>query len=134
MGAAIFHDETLLLLRRIDDFPGLWELPGGSVEVGERLEEALRREVREETGLSVEIGHPFHASMFQADGEEGTRVTVVAIEFLCRVTEGARVRLSPLEHDAFAWVRPENLTGYRLVPEFVTAVDGAFRAHLRENA
>ena len=129
MGAAIFHRDSLLLLRRIPDFPGLWELPGGSVEEGETLEDALRREIREETGLEVRIGRPFHASTFEAEGREGRRVTVVAIEFLCESPSAEGVRLSPSEHDALAWVRREDVAEYRLVPGFVPVVPESFRIH-----
>ena len=128
VGAAIFCEGSLLLVRRIPDFPGSWELPGGSVEDGEKLEDALLREVREETGLSVRIGRPFFASTFEARGPEG-RVTIVAIEFLCSLLVRAPIRLSPEEHDEFAWVRAQDLTNYPLVPAFVNAVPAAFRVH-----
>jgi len=129
VGAAIFHDGCLLLLRRVADFPGLWELPGGSVEEGEGLEDALRREVEEETGLDVSVGPPFDVSTFEAEGHEGNRVTVVAIEFLCATPSRGPVRLSPTEHDGFGWVRRQDVGSYRLVPGFVRAVPEAFRAH-----
>lgn len=129
VGAAVFREDSLLLLRRVADFPGRWELPGGSVEEGEGLEEALLREVREETGLAVTVGRPFHVSTFEADGEEGQRVTVVAVEFLCATPTYEPVRLSPEEHDRFAWVRREDLGGYRLVPGFVPTIPEAFRVH-----
>ena len=128
MGAAIFHEEAVLLLRRVPDFPGRWELPGGSVEEGETLEAALLREVREETGLTVRVGRPFYASTFEADGQEGGRVTVVAIEFLCSVPSREAVRLSPDEHDGFAWAREEEGVGFPIVPGFREVIPEAFRA------
>ncbi len=127
VGAAIFHEGAVLLLRRVPDFPGLWELPGGSVESGETLGAALAREILEETGLSVRTGLPFHASTFEADAAEGGRVTVVAVEYLCEAKSRGPVRLSPSEHDGFAWVRRRDLSKYPLVPAFVPVVPEAFR-------
>ena len=57
VGAIIRHDDRLVLIRR-DQEParGYWTFPGGAVELGEPLEDAVRREVLEETGLQVELG------------------------------------------------------------------------------
>lgn len=49
------QDQVLLIRRLNPPRAGHWSLPGGRVERGERLEDALRREIREETGLEVEI-------------------------------------------------------------------------------
>lgn len=63
-GALIQYEDAILLLRRARDFRGvntglgLWEPPGGAVEPGEKIEEALRREVREETGILVGDDEP----------------------------------------------------------------------------
>lgn len=51
--ALIFHEGHILLGHRRD--VDWWNLPGGGMEVGETVDEALRREVREETGLDVEV-------------------------------------------------------------------------------
>jgi len=58
VGAVIWRGRSQLLLARRNKPPrmGEWSLPGGRVEVGETLREALAREVREETGLEIEIG------------------------------------------------------------------------------
>ncbi|MDX1660129.1 MAG: NUDIX domain-containing protein [Nitriliruptorales bacterium] len=58
VGAVIRDDEGRLLVVQRGHAPaeGRWTLPGGRLEPGERLEDALRREVSEETGLAVEVG------------------------------------------------------------------------------
>jgi mutator protein MutT len=47
--------EILLLKRRKEPFVGIWVMPGGSIEFGESLEEALEREIREETNIDVKF-------------------------------------------------------------------------------
>lgn len=57
VAAAIFDEsgDNVLLIKRRDN--GKWEPPGGVLELEETIEEGLRREVREETGAEIEIGH-----------------------------------------------------------------------------
>jgi ADP-ribose pyrophosphatase YjhB (NUDIX family) len=56
VGAIVVEDGRLLMVRRAHDpGAGLWSLPGGRVEHGEYLVDALRREVAEETGLDVDV-------------------------------------------------------------------------------
>jgi len=60
VGALIVNERGELFLARRGPLAknerGLWEFPGGSVEYGERLEDALKREIREEYGLEIEVG------------------------------------------------------------------------------
>jgi len=57
VGGIIFHDRSVLLVKRAQE-PGLgqWSLPGGAVELGETLVDALRREILEEVSIEIEIG------------------------------------------------------------------------------
>ncbi|MDH3295287.1 MAG: NUDIX domain-containing protein [Acidimicrobiia bacterium] len=57
VGAVVIADQHLLLIERgRPPSVGLWTVPGGRVEAGERLEDAVQREVAEETGLAVSCG------------------------------------------------------------------------------
>ena len=77
VGAVIVDGDRVLLVKRAHEpLKGEWSLPGGAVEVGESLEAALVREVREETCLDVtvgpvvEAGEALHAAVVREVGEE----------------------------------------------------------------
>jgi 8-oxo-dGTP diphosphatase len=56
VGAVIIHDDKMLMIRRgKEPGKGLWSIPGGRVEHGEYLTDALQREVKEETDLDVSV-------------------------------------------------------------------------------
>ena len=57
VGAVIVQDgKVLVVKRKYEPLAGRWSLPGGTLELGETLEEGVAREMREETGLEVEVG------------------------------------------------------------------------------
>lgn len=89
---------VLLLHRTAEDYlGGLWELPSGGVDAGETLTEALRREVREETGLSVTAVDDYlgHFDYLSKSGKKTRQFNFTA------AATGQTVRLS--EHDAHEW-------------------------------
>ena len=90
VGALILDGDRLLLVERgKEPLTGYWSLPGGAVETGERLEEAMRREVQEETGLLVRvesIATVFERIMPDASGV--CEYHYVLIDFICRVEGG----------------------------------------------
>jgi len=121
VGAAIVRDGQVLLIKRAQPpLQGAWSLPGGRVELGETLLEALAREVFEETGLDVAIG-PVVEVLDRIDRTAGGEIAshYVIIDFACRVESGELVCGSDAA-DA-RWARIDELSSLRVTPE-ATAV------------
>ncbi|MHA2610013.1 MAG: NUDIX domain-containing protein [bacterium JZ-2024 1] len=76
---------VVLVQRKNPPFEGMWALPGGFVEYGERVEDAVLREVYEETGLKVRLEH--FIGVF-SDPERDPRGHTVSLAFLCSPVEG----------------------------------------------
>jgi len=89
---------------------GRWQAVGGRLEKGEKLEDGLRRETKEETGITeLEVGKVVHVDEWFAK-PEGELVHIVALFFSC-MTNSEEVILSD-EHEAYAWVDASNLDAY----------------------
>jgi len=114
VGAVIIERSRVLLVERGQPpQQGQWSLPGGLLEVGERLEEAVRREVREETGLEVEVlslAGVFERIVPDAGGRP--EYHYVLLDYLCRPCGGALRPSSDVT--AAAWVSPVELPQYPL--------------------
>ena len=84
------HNDRVLLIRRgTPPLLGEWSLPGGVLECGETLREAVAREAREETGLVVEAGEMLGVyERVIRDDERRVRYHYVLLDFLCRVVGG----------------------------------------------
>jgi 8-oxo-dGTP diphosphatase len=90
VGAIIFDAQRVLtILRKHAPMQGEWSLPGGVVEVGETLEDGIKREVLEETGLTVEPTATVGVFDRIAHDEVGrVQFHYVLVDYLCRVTGG----------------------------------------------
>ncbi len=106
VGAVIWIDGGVLLLRRRnDDFlGGLTELPSGRVDLGESLLEALEREVKEETNLSISRVNKY-LSTFDYASASGKRAR--QFTFLVETEPGAVV-IDPDEHDRYLIISPSD--------------------------
>ncbi|WP_027660902.1 NUDIX hydrolase [Salinispora fenicalii] len=100
VGAVVAEDDAVLLLQRpADDFMGgIFELPSGKVEHGEALDDALRREVAEETGLTVADINEYLGSF---DYTSGSGKKTRQFTFAVAVGTTEPVRLT--EHDSYQW-------------------------------
>lgn len=116
VGAVVFRgDEVLLIERGKEPLKGWWTLPGGMVEVGEKLEAAVMREVLEETGLSVKpkgVAAIFERIM--PDEEGRTEYHYVIIDYLCELEGGTLLAASDVA--AAEWVKVDELDRWEMAP------------------
>ena len=121
--ALIDADGRVLIAKRPQgkQLAGLWEFPGGKVDPGERPEDALIRELKEELGIDVNAAclAPF---VFASHGYESFHLLMPL--FLCRRWSGTVVAH---EHAALAWVKPNKLSDYPMPP-----ADAPLVAYLRD--
>lgn len=105
--AVIQNDQGKFLIVRENE---RWQGVGGRLEKGEKLEEGLRRETQEETGITdLTVGNVIHVDEWFSK-PEGELKHIVALFFLCR-SNTAEVVLSD-EHQEYAWITADELEKY----------------------
>ena len=126
VGAVIVHDDGRLFLAlrgpAAKNERGLWEFPGGSVEFGERLADALRREIFEEYRVEIEVGDLLDVvdHLLPDEGQHWVSPT-----FLCRVVCGEPLICEPGKCADIGWFAADE------VPAQLTLVTQANLAHYR---
>jgi len=118
-GALIVNDknETLLLKRtsKTRNEAGFWSKPGGGVEFGEKVEESLKRECKEELGVVIgEIKFlSFTDSIMKADNQHW-----VSLNYCAKIINGEPKNMEPEKHEEIKWFNldnlPENINEYTL--------------------
>jgi 8-oxo-dGTP diphosphatase len=101
--------------RPADHYAGLWEFPGGKVELGETPEEALRRELQEECDVDIEVGDLVAEVLHDHPGG-----AIRLLAFACTVRAGEP---RPVLCAALRWVKPEELRSYPMSPADLVVVD-----------
>jgi ADP-ribose pyrophosphatase YjhB (NUDIX family) len=116
VGAVIRKDGQVLLVQRgKEPRRGEWSIPGGAVEVGEKLTDAVQREVREECGLEIRLGDFLAAGDLIVPDDAGrVRYHYILIDFVADYAGGT---LQPSDDVMDArWVDPRELEAFGLHP------------------
>ncbi len=128
VGGVVISGGRVLLVRRAQEpLKGEWSIPGGLVDLGEALEEAVRRELVEETGLRVEpvgVLGVFDRILY---GEEAERVRYhyVLVDYLCRLVSGEPRAGS--DASEVCWASREEVPAYHLNKKTGAVVEKAFQ-------
>jgi len=114
VGAVVLDGDRVLLVKRGQaPLKGHWSLPGGAVEIGETLEQAVAREVLEETGLTIEVGPIVEVlDRISRDVEGRVEHHFVLVDFVARPLGGELEGAS--DADDAAWVFMADLVKYEV--------------------
>jgi len=117
MKAFVVYDGKVLILREAGTYQegtneGKYDVAGGRVKPGERFDDELKREIKEETGLDVKIGKPFAVSEWRPT-IHGEPYQIVATFFEC-FADTDKVVLSK-DHDQYLWIDPKEYKNYKII-------------------
>lgn len=131
IGIVVKNGKILVNKRNDTEKPelhGLWEFPGGGVEIGERVEESVIREVREESGYQVEIITQLrYVWTVQIKNPRSTHysIQIYLLPFICKIVGGDGV-VNDQEVLETAWVEPEKVIEYELIGENRKMYEGIY--------
>jgi 8-oxo-dGTP diphosphatase len=110
VAAAIYHDNQILIARRSSqqDFSGKWEFPGGKVEKGEIVQQALQREIKEELGCVIQVG-AFIAKSYVDIANKCIEMSL----FQATIVQGEP---KTIEHQELRWICVEELLQFQWAP------------------
>lgn len=131
-GVIVDRGRTVLIRRGTEPLLGQWSIPGGTIEIGETLEEAVRRELREETGLEVrvlELIELFDRIYLEngaptSQNKKKPRYHYVIADYLCELIGGEPRAASDVTDLAFA--REDELGKFHLTEKATSVMKKAF--------
>ncbi|MFH1286131.1 MAG: NUDIX domain-containing protein, partial [Candidatus Micrarchaeota archaeon] len=106
VGALIFNARGEVLLARSPKWANKWTIPGGHIELGERAEEALAREVKEEVGLEVEVGEFLMMQQAIYSKEYYKPRHFIFLDYVCKA-KSENVKVDGREMKEWKWVEPK---------------------------
>ncbi|PLX28119.1 DNA mismatch repair protein MutT [Candidatus Parcubacteria bacterium] len=126
VSAFILVDDKLLIVKRAANesfLPNYYEMPGGKIEYGEKPEDALIREVKEETSLDIKVNSPY--STFSYVNNVKNKHTI-DIQYICKSESNVNdVKLSE-EQDSFELIEEKDIDKYNISDEMKNAIKKGF--------
>jgi mutator protein MutT len=127
VGAVILENDAVLLIRRgKEPLKGIWSIPGGALEIGESLTDAVRREVREEVGLEIEVHEIVEVfERITRDDQGEIRYHYVLVDYICRPAGGTLAAAD--DADDARWIARSDLGAIEVTQGTPAVIEKAFR-------
>lgn len=122
------NGEILISQRFEEELPEVhlkWDLPGGKNEFGESLEETLRREILEETGLNVEIMSLLPKTISKVWEYSNRHQHTIVLCYRCRLIDG-ELHLNDKKINDLKWIRKSDLDEFEFLPSSRNFIDNYF--------
>ena len=112
-----YSNRNVLIARRSKGthLAGYWEFPGGKLEKNETQEECLKREIREELGVEIDVD-----SFFMENQHDYGSKKILLIAYRCHILSTNKFTLK--DHDKIEWVETNNLNQYEIAPADIPIV------------
>jgi 8-oxo-dGTP diphosphatase len=126
VGGVVIRDGRALLIKRGSaPLKDQWSIPGGTLELGESIQEGVRRELLEETGIEVRVGELIEVfdRIFRDDAGK-IQYHFVIVDYLCEAISGEARAASDVTD--VAWVKEEDLWNYKLTEAATRVIRKAF--------
>ena len=118
VGAVVVRDGKALIIKRAHEpRKGEWSLPGGLLELGESLQDAVRREIKEETSLDIDVGPVIETfDRVHRDDAGKIRYHFVIVDYVCWPADrdAAQEPVPGSDADGVAWVTASEIDAYRV--------------------
>ncbi|OGO23290.1 MAG: hypothetical protein A2Z28_03315 [Chloroflexi bacterium RBG_16_51_9] len=125
VSAIIFKEERVLMIKRSKEpNKGKWSIPGGGIELGETLDQAVKREVREECSIEIEVERVFYTTENIIRDDDGrVKYHYVLVDMLAKYAGGETKAQSDAEE--CRWVTAEELSELDITPRLRAVLERA---------
>jgi ADP-ribose pyrophosphatase len=122
VGAIVINDGKVLLIRRgIEPSLGMWSIPGGTLKLGETLQQCAAREILEETGITIKVGACIYVFDFmERDGKGKIKFHYIVIDYEAKYISG--VAKGADDAAEAVWFKPEDLDGLHVTKNTLAAL------------
>lgn len=124
-GIIIIDDKVVIIKRKTEPDSGKWTIPGGAINVGEKIRDGLRREIFEETALEVKVGNLIDiAEKIFKDNEGKIIYHYVILDYICKYISGSMKASSDAEE--LMLVKMDDLDKFELVNGTMRVIEKTF--------